>query len=69
MGLGLEEGGGLDDVLGKVFSVHLHNQWEKVFPSDGWVERLLLRRYDKMLVDADVYEVDPADALVHEDGY
>ncbi|KAF8905278.1 glycosyltransferase family 32 protein [Gymnopilus junonius] len=48
-GLGLEEGGGLDQVLHKVFSVHLHNQWEKSYPSDGWVDRLLLRRYDKKL--------------------
>ncbi|KAF8068812.1 glycosyltransferase family 32 protein [Lyophyllum atratum] len=49
MGLGLEEGGGLDEVLGKVFGVHLHNQWEKGFPSGGWVERLLLRRYEQRL--------------------
>lgn len=49
MGLGLEEGGALDDVLGKVFSVHLHNQWEKSFPRGGWVDRLLLRRYDQMV--------------------
>ncbi|KAG6877760.1 hypothetical protein C0992_009363 [Termitomyces sp. T32_za158] len=49
MGLGLEEGGGLDQVLGNVFGVHLHNQWEKAFPSGGWVERLLLRRYEKKL--------------------
>jgi hypothetical protein len=49
MGLGLEEGGGLDDVLGKVFGVHLHNQWEKSFPRGGWVDRLLLRRYDQKL--------------------
>lgn len=45
-GMGIEEGGGLDKVLGKVFSVHLHNQWQKTFPEDGWVRRLLLRRYD-----------------------
>jgi hypothetical protein len=49
MGLGLEEGGGLDDVLGKVFGVHLHNQWEKSFPRGGWVDRLLLTRYDQKL--------------------
>ncbi|KAG6817108.1 hypothetical protein H0H87_012629 [Tephrocybe sp. NHM501043] len=48
-GLGMEEGGGLDEVLGKVFGVHLHNQWEKAFPAGGWVERLLLRRYEKKL--------------------
>ena len=48
-GLGREEAGGLDDVLGKVFSVHLHNQWSKPFPDGSWVERLLLRRYDEKL--------------------
>jgi len=48
-GLGLEEGGGLDQALGKVFGVHLHNQWEKSFPRGGWVERLLLKRYDERL--------------------
>ncbi|PFH48714.1 hypothetical protein AMATHDRAFT_149282 [Amanita thiersii Skay4041] len=49
MGLGLEKGGGLDRVLHDVFSVHLHNQWEKHFPKGGWVERLLLTRYDEKL--------------------
>jgi len=49
MGLGLEEGGALDQVLHKVFSVHLHNQWERAFPSGGWVERLLLKRFDARL--------------------
>jgi hypothetical protein len=49
MGLGMEEGGGLDKALKKVFSVHLHNQWEKEFPNGGWVERLLLKRYDERL--------------------
>ncbi|KAI5123242.1 hypothetical protein M0805_001331 [Coniferiporia weirii] len=45
----LHEGGPLDQVLGKVFSVHLHNQWHRPFPRNGWVERLLLRRYDRAL--------------------
>ena len=49
MGLGLEEGGGLDDALHKVFGVHLHNQWEKPYPAGGWVERLLLKRYNAKL--------------------
>jgi len=49
MGLGREEGGGLDKALGRVFSVHLHNQWEKAYPAGGWVERLLLRRYEAAL--------------------
>ncbi|CCL98214.1 uncharacterized protein FIBRA_00208 [Fibroporia radiculosa] len=46
MGLGREEGGGLDKVLGQIFSIHLHNQWEKVYPIGGWVERLLLQKYE-----------------------
>ena len=49
MGIGVEESGGLDQVLGKVFSVHLHNQWKKEFPKGGWVDRLLLRRYQERL--------------------
>lgn len=44
-----EDGGLLDELLHKVFVVHLHNQWEKAFPRDGWVERLLLKRYEKKL--------------------
>lgn len=49
LGQGREEGGGLDKALGRVFSVHLHNQWEKAFPPGGWVDRLLLRRYEQKL--------------------
>lgn len=49
MGLGLEAGGALDRTLRQVFSVHLHNQWEKAFPKGGWVERLLLARYEERL--------------------
>ncbi|KAJ8693537.1 hypothetical protein PTI98_008522 [Pleurotus ostreatus] len=59
MGLGVEQGGGLDRVLGKVFGVHLHNQWEKEFPKGGWVERLLLRKYDDKLAGRDT----PGDEL------
>lgn len=49
MGLGREDGGGLDVVLHRVFAVHLHNQWEKAYPTGGWVDRLLLRRYEETL--------------------
>ena len=48
-GRSLDEGADLDQALGKVFAVHLHNQWEKRFPKGGWVDRLLLRRYDHKL--------------------
>ena len=30
VGLGLEEGGGLDQGLQKVFGTHLHNQWDHI---------------------------------------
>ena len=53
MGLGLEKGGGLDQVLHKIFALHLHNQWEKEFPKDGWVERLLLAQFDASLDGAE----------------
>lgn len=50
LGLTREEGGGLDRVLNsQIFSVHLHNQWQKPFPKGGWVERLLLKRFDQKL--------------------
>ncbi|THU82297.1 glycosyltransferase family 32 protein [Dendrothele bispora CBS 962.96] len=50
MGLGMEEGGALDKTLHeKVFGVHLHNQWNKEFPRNGWVERLLLKKYDRKM--------------------
>ena len=39
----------LDKTLKKVFTVHLHNQWAKQFPRGGWVDRLLLGRYDEAL--------------------
>ncbi len=48
-GMGVEEGGGLDKVLQKIFAGQLHNQWDKDFPEGGWVDRLLLRRYDDIL--------------------
>jgi Glycosyltransferase sugar-binding region containing DXD motif len=49
----LQEGGVLNEVLGKVFAVHLHNHWESDFPIGGWVDRLLLRRYDSTLKQHD----------------
>lgn len=39
----------LKETLDKVFAIHLHNQWQKSFPPNGWVERYLLKRYDKLL--------------------
>ncbi|KAJ3752913.1 hypothetical protein EV360DRAFT_54374 [Lentinula raphanica] len=37
--------------LSQTFGIHLHNQWEKNFPKGGWVERLLLGRYEAILED------------------
>lgn len=34
--------------LGQVWSIHLHNQYEKGFPMNGWVERLL-QEYERKL--------------------
>ncbi|KAI0266657.1 glycosyltransferase family 32 protein [Gloeopeniophorella convolvens] len=51
-GLSVADGGTLDGVLRSVFAVHLHNQWEKSFPPGGWIDRLLLRRYDEKLAGA-----------------
>ncbi|CAK5264153.1 unnamed protein product [Mycena citricolor] len=45
----MDQNGKLDKALSHVFGVHLHNQWDKAYPKDGWVERLLLRRYDDRL--------------------
>ena len=42
-------GGALDQTLQKIFGIHLHNQWDKAFPLEGWVERLLLNRYNSIL--------------------
>ncbi|KAJ7457602.1 glycosyltransferase family 32 protein [Mycena galericulata] len=45
----MHDGGKLDAALHQIFSVHLHNQWEKAYPPGGWVERLLLKGYDSRL--------------------
>ena len=39
----------LDKTLKDVFTVHLHNQWDKAFAKDGWVQRLLLQNFDEIL--------------------
>lgn len=32
-----------------VFSIHLHNQWDKSFPETGWVRRLFVDQWVKEL--------------------
>ena len=68
---GMHEGSKLDSALGKIFSVHLHNQWHKSFPRGGWVERLLLRRYDRALgIESTAFGAAPAmmERIVAKDG-
>ncbi|KAH7887059.1 glycosyltransferase family 32 protein [Phlebopus sp. FC_14] len=57
-GHGLEEGGGLDRALQQIFAVHLHNRWDKEFPKGGWVDRLLLTRYEERLREKVVLDKD-----------
>ncbi|KAI6124498.1 glycosyltransferase family 32 protein [Pisolithus croceorrhizus] len=57
-GYGLEENGGLDQVLKRIFAVHLHNRWDRPFPQNGWVERLLLRRYDQRLKEIGIRDLE-----------
>ena len=40
---------GLDRKLSNVLAVHLHDQCDQKFPPYGWVDRLLVRRYEKKL--------------------
>lgn len=39
----------LTQKLKYLFSIHLHNQWEKQFPKDGWVHRLYINRWDSII--------------------
>lgn len=44
-----EESNPLSKTLQKVFAIHLHNQWEKNFPENGWIDRYLLRKFNATL--------------------
>ncbi len=44
----------LEDRVGQIWSIHLHNQWGKAFPKDGWVARLLAG-YDAQLEALELY--------------
>lgn len=57
-GRSLRDGGELDQTLSKVFVVHLHNRWEMKFPRGGWVERLLLMKFERRLVEMEM-EMEP----------
>lgn len=47
-----EEGGReeLEERIGSVFSVHLHNQWTKGIPEGGWLDRLVASQAEKVRV-------------------
>lgn len=49
LGMTRAAGGGLEKAVRNVFSVHLHNQYDKAFPEGGWVRRFLLDGYDEKL--------------------
>lgn len=44
----------LEKRVGQIWSIHLHNQWGKSFPKDGWVSRLL-EGYDVQLETLEKY--------------
>lgn len=63
----------LEEKLGYIWSVHLHNQWKKMFPVGGWMMRLLdgyevqlkeSRRSGRMKRDASGEELVVADLEV-----
>jgi hypothetical protein len=45
----------LERRVGQIWSIHLHNQWGKSFPKDGWVNRLL-DGYDVQLEALELYD-------------
>ncbi|EGF98548.1 uncharacterized protein MELLADRAFT_95609 [Melampsora larici-populina 98AG31] len=40
----------VEERLKGVFSIHLHNQWDKSFPKDGWIRRMYVERWPKELI-------------------
>lgn len=46
----------LEKRIGQIFSIHLHNQWDKTFPEGGWVSRLL-ESYDRRLEETKVWDL------------
>ncbi|WWC88146.1 uncharacterized protein L201_003051 [Kwoniella dendrophila CBS 6074] len=55
----------LEERVGQVWSVHLHNQWYKNFPENGWVQRLL-NGYQDQLKRLEIYA--QAKGLVDQTG-
>lgn len=37
---------GLRYKLESIFAIHLHNQWERTFPENGWMQRLVVRKIE-----------------------
>jgi hypothetical protein len=42
----------LEDRIGHIWTVHLHNQWGKAFPSGGWVDNLF-KGYERQLEEVE----------------
>lgn len=38
----------LEERIGQIWTIHLHNQWTKDFPKNGWLDKLL-KKYDRTL--------------------
>ncbi|WWC60570.1 uncharacterized protein I303_103144 [Kwoniella dejecticola CBS 10117] len=55
----------LEERVGQVWSLHLHNQWHKSFPANGWVSRLL-EGYEGQLERLEIYAA--GNGLVDPDG-
>ncbi|WWC68382.1 uncharacterized protein I206_102307 [Kwoniella pini CBS 10737] len=55
----------LEERVGQVWSLHLHNQWSKSFPLNGWINRLL-NGYQDQLERLEIYAA--GKGLVDEDG-
>lgn len=45
----------LEKKVNNVWAVHLHNQWEKSFKKDGWVNKFILEKVDEAV---EKYEAD-----------
>lgn len=44
--------------LNNVWAVHLHNQWDKTFPNEGWVRSMILSKVDDAVTRYDESEAD-----------
>ena len=38
----------LEERIGQIWTIHLHNQWNKKFPDGGWMDQLFERYHTKL---------------------